>query len=37
MGEAKTDGRVAVNAPTREVSVSTVEGTEEANSAVLTT
>ena len=35
--EAKTEGRVAVNAATREVSVTTVEGTEEANSAVLTT
>jgi hypothetical protein len=37
LGEAKTEGRVAVNAATREVSVSTIEGTEEANSAVLTT
>ena len=37
VGEAKADGRVAVNAATREVSVSAVEGTEEANSAVLTT
>jgi uncharacterized caspase-like protein len=37
VGEAKTVGRVAVNAATREVSVTTVEGSEEANSAVLTT
>ena len=37
VSEAKTEGRVAVNAATREVSVTTAEGTEEANSAVLTT
>jgi hypothetical protein len=37
VGEAKTEGRVAVNAATREVSVTTVKGTEEANSAALTT
>jgi hypothetical protein len=37
VGEAKTEGRVAVNAATREVSVSTIEGAEEANSSVLTT
>ncbi len=37
VGEAKTEGQVTRNAATREVSVTTVEGTEEANSAVLTT
>jgi hypothetical protein len=37
VGEAKTEGRVAVNAATREASVTTIEGAEEANSSVLTT
>ena len=32
VGEAKTEGRVAVNAVSREVSVTTVEGAEAANS-----
>lgn len=36
-GEAKTESRVAVNAVTREASVTTIEGAEEANSSALTT
>ena len=35
--EAKAEGRVAVNAVSREVSVTTVEGAEAANSGALTT
>ena len=37
VSEAKTEGRVAVNAVSREVSVTTVEGAEAANSGALTT
>jgi hypothetical protein len=37
VSEAKTEGRVAVNAVTREVSVTTMEGAEAANTGALTT
>lgn len=37
VSEAKSAGRVVVNAATREVSVATVEGAEAANSGALTT